>query len=196
MTIFEGIASRYDWGMLPLEWLILRWLRRKLYPQATGRVLELGVGTGVNLAWYEPSVDLVAVDFSASMLQLARQRACRSDPAWVQADALALPFADGSFDHVVASLFFCSIADPPKALSEVRRVLCPGGRLLLLEHVRGKSKLMARLTDWLDRPWHRFSRSCHLNRETAEAVEAAGFELTHTARHGLGIFQTIVARNP
>ena len=186
--------------MFLLECLTLRALRRRLYPFATGQVLELGVGdalrvgTGVNLPLYAPHVDLVAVDVDGAMLRHSRERPTQARASLVQADATSLPFAGGSFDRVVGSLVFCSIADPVGALSEARRVLRPRGWLVLLEHVRGARGVTRTLTDWLDRPWHRLTGSCHLNRDTADAVRDAGFELVCAVRHMFGLIQIIVAR--
>jgi SAM-dependent methyltransferase len=125
-----------------------------------------------------------------------------------QADAQHLPFADGSFDVVTASLVFCSIADPAQGLAEVRRVLrrpepaCPehvhraegrpGGRLVLLEHTRG-SGLGAWLTDALHPLWDAWSHECRLNRETVDSVAAAGFHVQQVEKHALGIVRVIEA---
>lgn len=182
--------------MLPLEWLVLRRLRRRLYPDLRGRILELGVGTGVNLPLYDASADLVAIDLSAGMLQEARRRPTHVSIRWVQADAERLPFSDGVFERVAVALLLCSVNDPAVALAEMRRVLQPGGQIVLLEHVRGQRWVTRWLTDRLAEPWHRFSRSCHLDRETARLVYEAGFEPLHTTQHLFGLFQTIVARNP
>lgn len=192
-SVFDGLASAYDLGMWPLERLILARLRRRIFRAVQGTVLELGVGTGVNLPLYPEGCRVVGVDFSLDMLQVARRKPCRAVLFLSQADVHYLPFPTATFDQVLGSLLFCSVADPLAALREVRRVLCSPGRLLLLEHVRGMHPLMARLTDWLDHPWHAWSRSCHLNRETAATVEEAGFTLVHSERHGLGLFQIIEA---
>ena len=181
--------------MLPLELLVLRRLRRRLYPFASGQVLELGVGTGANLPFYDPEIRLCAIDTSWEMLDRARRRPSGAPATLIQADVLSLPFAADHFDHVVGSLVFCSITDPHKALLEIRRVLRPGGWLVLLEHVRGEFGLARRLTDWLERPWYRYTQSCHLNRDTARWVREAGLEIACTMRHALGIVQVILARN-
>jgi ubiquinone/menaquinone biosynthesis C-methylase UbiE len=190
---FDLFASRYDLGMLPLEWLLLRRLRRRIFPALRGRVLELGAGTGVNLPLYRSGAEVVAVDQSSEMLALARRRRRQAPISWVQADAQALPFADATFQQVMTSLLFCSVPDPLQGLQEIRRVLTPGGWLVMLEHVRGERGSMRLLTDWLERPWHRLSQSCHLNRETARLVAESGLRVVCASRHGLGIFQMIVA---
>ena len=182
--------------MSPLEYLLFRSLRRRLYPFLRGRILEVGAGTGVNAPLYAPSVELVATDLSEPMLRQARRRPMRARACWVQADAESLPFAESSFACVAASLVFCSIKNPQIALSEIWRVLQPGGSLVLLEHVRGQDGLARWLTDVLESPWHRFSASCHLNRDSAAAVERAGFRITCAPRYRMGLVQIIMARKP
>lgn len=197
MTTYDHIGRGYDWGMWPLERLALRRLRRRLFSHAYGRVLELGVGTGVNLPFYSPSVRLAAMDASAAMLARAGARPTRAARlGMVQADVEALPLTDASFERVYASLLFCSVADPAAALAEVRRVLRPGGWLVLLEHVRGAGGPMRWLTDALAAPWLRLSKSCHLDRETGAAVAAAGFRVVCASRHVAGIVEVILARRP
>jgi ubiquinone/menaquinone biosynthesis C-methylase UbiE len=192
MSIFDGVSSIYDQGMRPLEWLIFGRLRRRLFPRVRGDVLELAVGTGVNLPLYGPEARVTGCDISGEMLNWAARRHTRGRVALVRGDAQRLPFTDGSFSAVTASLAFCSIADSAKGLAEARRVLHPGGRLVLLEHTRG-SGLGAWLTDLLHPLWHTWSRECHLNRETVESVTEAGFRVQKAERHALGIVRVIEA---
>jgi SAM-dependent methyltransferase len=123
MSAFDSPSSTYDRGMLLLERLIFRRLRRRIFPRLGGDVLELGVGTGVNLPLYGSGARVTGCDANGEMLAWAARRHARVPAALVQADAQRLPFADGSFDVVAASLVFCSVADPARALAEARRVL-------------------------------------------------------------------------
>jgi SAM-dependent methyltransferase len=123
MSTFDSPSSTYDRGMLPLERLIFRRLRRRIFPRLGGDVLELGVGTGVNLPLYGSGARVTGCDANGEMLAWAARRDMRATAALVQADAQRLPFVDGSFDVVAASLVFCSVADPARALAEARRVL-------------------------------------------------------------------------
>ncbi|MCK4452449.1 MAG: methyltransferase domain-containing protein, partial [Anaerolineae bacterium] len=182
----------YDRGMQPLEWLIFRRLRRRMFPLLRGAVLELGIGTGVNLPLYEPEARVIGCDASVEMLAWAARRHPQAPVTLAQADAQRLPFTDGSFDVVTASLLFCSVADPAQGLAESRRVLRPGGRLVLLEHTRG-SGLGAWLTETFHPLWRTWSRECHLNRETTRAVAEVGFKVQHVERHALGIVRVIEA---
>jgi SAM-dependent methyltransferase len=216
MSAFDSASSTYDRGMLLLERLIFRRLRRRIFPRLGGDVLELGVGTGVNLPLYGSGARVTGCDANGEMLAWAARRRARATAALVQADVQRLPFADGSFDVVAASLVFCSVADPARALAETRRVLrrpepacpepgrrtegrCPepaegrpGGRLVLLEHTRGNG-LGAWLTDVLHPLWDTWSRECRLNRETARTVAAAGFQVQRVEHHALGIVRVIEA---
>jgi ubiquinone/menaquinone biosynthesis C-methylase UbiE len=192
MGVFDGLSVVYDQGMLPLELLLLRRLRQRTFPPIGGDVLEVGVGTGVNLPLYGPEARVTGCDASGEMLPWASHRHTRARVTLVQADTQCLPFADGSFDVVTASLVFCSVADPARGLAEARRVLQVSGRLVLLEHTRG-SGLGAWLTDTFHPLWHAWSRECHLNRETAHIVAEAGFEVQRVERHALGIVRVIEA---
>src|SRR5579885_2206994 len=146
-------------------------LRREVLAQAHGVVLEVGAGTGLNFALYEPEkvTQVEAVEPDSAMLAYARNRLplARVPLTVTQATAEALPFADRMFDCVVATLVFCSVGDPVRGFVEIRRVLKPGGTLLLLEHV------LVPLTT-------RMAGNCHWNRDTAQAVNAAGFQIQST----------------
>jgi len=193
MNIFDGSASVYDMALAPLELAGLARLRRPLVTNARGAVLEIGAGTGVNFPNYSNSARVFALDESREMLSVARQRPCRVCATVTQADAQSIPFSSHTFDTVVGTLVFCSIADPARALAEIRRVLKPGGRLLLLEHTRGHHPIAAALTDLLHPAWYALNGSCHLNRQTARTVAEAGFDVTSVERHAGGIVQVIRA---
>src|ERR671921_1470393 len=158
-----------------------RWMggrRRRLLTGARGAVLEIGGGTGANLAHYR-DVDRVTI---ADPDPFMRDRIgpkledVRVPVEVSAAGAEALPFPDGSFDTVVSTLVLCTVPDQGAALDEVRRVLRPGGRLLFIEHVRAAGS-MARWQDRLERLWGWLFAGCHPNRETVAAIEKAGFEM-------------------
>ena len=190
---FDGAASSYDIVLAPLELMGLGRLRRRLLASARGAVLEIGAGTGINLAHYSEGVQVFALDESQDMLATARRKPCRACAAVFQADAQSLPFASHMFQTVVGTLVFCCIPDPMQALVEARRVLQPGGTLLLLEHTRGQHPLAAALTDRLDPVWYALNGSCHLNRQTARTVAEAGFNGVRVERRAGGIVQVIRA---
>jgi ubiquinone/menaquinone biosynthesis C-methylase UbiE len=152
--------------------------RHALVAELEGDVLEIGAGTGLNLQHYERASRVVAVEPDPSMAGRLRKRAPEAAvPVEVVAGtAESLPFEDESFETVVVTFVLCSVEDPPAALAEVRRVLAPGGRLVLLEHVRGEG----RLARWQDRltPLHRkVAGNCNLNRRTRDEVAGAGFDV-------------------
>lgn len=193
-------ARRYDLGMRPLEKGTLASLRRRLLSDAAVRVLEIGAGTGANVASYRRDTVVVATDLRPGHLSVAADKGASGNSdariVTVCSDAHDLPFPARAFDTVVGSLVFCSIARPESALAEIRRVLVPGGRLLLLEHVRGQTRLSRAVTDLVHPLWFALQHECRLNRETAAAVAAAGFEMEASSVHGWGFLQLIRAINP
>ena len=187
-------AERYDRGLWLLEAASLQKLRRKLLAQVQGDVLEIGMGTGVNLPLYEDVHFVAGIDLRPQILAGASARE-NTPPFGVScADAHHLPFANGRFHNIVSTLAFCSIADPPQALAEIRRVLKPNGRFYLLEHVRGQNPVSQRLTDWLQPLWFALQGECHLNRETAVALQASGFTIEESSTHGFGLLRMMVAQ--
>ena len=191
-------AVQYNRGMRLLEWASLTRLRQQVVRDVTGHVLEIGVGTGVNLPHYAQASRVTAIDVNQGRLSGVSERLAvvngRFPITAHCADAQRLPFANGQFDTVVGTLVFCSIPHPSQALDEIRRVLKPAGRLLLLEHVRGQNKVMRHLTDWLHPAWFALQGECHLNRETETVVRQAGFTVEQSSIHGWGILQIIQAK--
>jgi ubiquinone/menaquinone biosynthesis C-methylase UbiE len=178
------LAPAYDRMSRSSEEAGLGELRQGLLADATGRVLEIGAGTGVNLAHFGPSVkSLVLTDPEPPMLQRLQRAATehRPDAQVLQAPAEELPFEDDSFDTVVSTLVLCGVEDQPRALREARRVLRPGGRLLFIEHVRADDPSLARFQDRINR-FNRFLVGCECNRRTLTAIEAEQFEVTHVER--------------
>ena len=168
-------AALYDRMLAPSEEAGLRERRRALLTEARGRVLEIGAGTGANVGLYPEAVtELVLTEPEAPMARRLRERAGPGTQV-VEAPAAELPFDDDAFDTVVCTLVLCTVPDLPAALAEIERVLAPGGRLLALEHVRSHEPNVARWQDRLVPVWHVVARGCRPNRDTAAALEAAGF---------------------
>jgi ubiquinone/menaquinone biosynthesis C-methylase UbiE len=151
-------------------------LRARVAGEATGRVLEIGAGTGFNFPHYREDADVVATEPDPFMVERARPRAEEYDIDLSAAPAERLPFPDASFDTVVSTGVFCSVDDPMRALAEVRRVLQPGGTLRFSEHVRASRparRLMQRTLD----PVHRLVFRCHIGRDTLRFMRETGFEI-------------------
>ncbi|MFL5826213.1 MAG: class I SAM-dependent methyltransferase [Thermoleophilaceae bacterium] len=174
-----------------------RELRRRLLERASGRVLEVGAGTGLNLPHYSERVgELVLAEPEEPMARrlernLGRTRA--RNPAVVSAPGERLPFEDGSFDYVVTTFVLCTVDDPERTLAEFARVLKPGGRFAFLEHVRAEDGTsLARWQDRLHGPWLRFGHGCHCNRRSEEAIAASPLELDEIERGMLPMEPAIV----
>jgi SAM-dependent methyltransferase len=158
--------------------------RRELLAPMSGRVLELGAGTGLNVAHYPAAVtELVLTEPDAGMCARLRRRVAASprDATVVHAAAEELPFADGSFDAVVSTMVLCTVGDTDAALREVRRVLRPGGRLLFIEHIRSSTPRLARWQDRLATPWAAFGAGCRCNQPTIELLTRGGLEVESLA---------------
>lgn len=170
--------------------------RQELVSQASGVVLEIGAGTGLNFPFYAPGrcERVVAIEPDPAMLRYARQRLelARAPIALTSASVEELPFADQAFDSVVVTLVFCSVADPLRGFCEIQRVLKPDGTLLLLEHVRAKGAITARIQDALVPLTTRLFGNCHWNRNTAQLLENAGFQITRQ-RQLAGGLQPVIA---
>ena len=172
----------------------VRSLRRRLLHQASGKVLEVAVGTGKNLRYYPDGCQVTAVDVSREMLRIARKRAAKlsMDVNFLLADTEALPFSDRSFDTVVSSLTTCTFPNPVIALQEMARVCRNDGKILLLEHGRSDRKWLGR---WQDRLADRNVKAlgCHWNREPLELVRQAGLKVNKSRLVFLGVFHQIEA---
>jgi ubiquinone/menaquinone biosynthesis C-methylase UbiE len=173
-------ALLYDPFVWVAELVGMRRSRGALLAQASGRVLEIGAGTGLNVAHYPDQLhELVLVEPEPAMRERLTRRIRRAgcQAAVVDAPAEALPFPDGSFDTVVCTLVLCTVRAPDRALGEIRRVLRPDGRLLFIEHVRADSPTLAYFQDRMLEPWRRFACGCRCNRATVELMRACGFQV-------------------
>lgn len=161
--------------------------RREVVRPATGDVLEIAAGTGLDFPHYRAGVTVIATEPDLRMLERARARAECADAAisLVAADAQALPFRDRSFDTVVVGLALCTIPSPPRALGELTRVLRPGGVARLLEHVRLERPILGWVQDVATPVWQRIAGGCRLNERSVDTVRRAGFRID-TVRSALG----------
>jgi ubiquinone/menaquinone biosynthesis C-methylase UbiE len=178
-SIFAAMYERFSRG--GAERNFMEPLRKEIMGQAKGVVLEIGAGNGLNFAFYNPEqVERVeAVEPDSAMLRYARERlnTARVPITLSQAPVETLPFADEIFDSAVATLVFCSVTDPERGLSEIRRVVKPGGILLLIEHVRANGAFARQLQNIITPVTKRMAGNCHWNRDTARSVISADFEI-------------------
>jgi ubiquinone/menaquinone biosynthesis C-methylase UbiE len=152
--------------------------RREAMSNAVGRLLMIGPGPGSDLLFLPPAVTSVAaVEPEPAFRRMASALASRRGIAveMVAGVAESIPFPDNSFDSVHVGLVLCSVDDVSATLREIRRVLAPGGRLVVLEHVRGDGA-MGRFQDLIAKPWAWLASGCHPNRRTVDSIAAAGFD--------------------
>ena len=191
--IYDKFAGFYDRAFAPMEKRFLaRWRAEALAElPSDADLLEIGAGTGANFAYYPPHKLAVASEISLQMLFAAKSKTGRQQ--LVQADAQDLPFGDNAFDAAFGTLVFCSIPRPETAFRELRRVVRPSGRIVLLEHVRpagplgGVFDLVSIATVALIED--------HFNRRTAELASAAGLDVTEVRRKAGGVVNLIVCEN-
>jgi ubiquinone/menaquinone biosynthesis C-methylase UbiE len=188
----------YDAAMWPFERAAFGGWRRRLAASARGRVLEIGAGTGSQLRWYAPGTEVTALEPDASMRARARRRAARSAArvTLVESTAEALPFADASFDTVVSAFTLCSVTDAAAALAELRRVLVPGGTLLLLEHVHLDWEPGRTLQSRAAPAWAAVAGGCRLDRDTVRCAREAGFTVLRERAHVAGWIREVEAHSP
>jgi ubiquinone/menaquinone biosynthesis C-methylase UbiE len=165
--------------------------------QARGNVLEVAVGTGLNLEAYPDDVTLTGIDFSDAMLDVARGRSKElGRPATLlQANAHELPFDDESFDTVVCTFGLCAIPDHTRAITEMTRVLRPGGRIILVDHVESTSRVARAVQRGLETFAIPLGGE-HFLRRPLKHVSAAGFDIENVQRFKLGVVERLVARKP
>ena len=178
-------ASVYDRMTASVEAAGLRARRERLVSGARGRVLEIGAGTGANLPFYGAGVDAITAAEPEAPMARKLARRIREQGRGVEvvlAPAEQLPFADAQFDTVVSTLVLCTVKDLARALSELRRVLKPGGRLLFIEHIRSEEPRLAAWQDRLNRLNRIVAHGCNCNRATLDAIRAAGFTITSLER--------------
>lgn len=152
--------------------------RQRVVSAAEGRILEIGIGSGLNLPFYRDDVrEIVGLEPTPRLVEMAR-RSAKETPipvALIRGSAEAIPIENGGIDTVVTTWTLCTIPDARRALGEMRRVLKPGGRLLFVEHGLAPDAGIRRWQNWLTPPWKQISGGCHLNRPIRAMIEDAGF---------------------
>lgn len=189
-AVYDKFASNYDRAFAPLERLGLRRWRQEvigLLP-ADANILEIGCGAGANFEFYPLCKRAVSGEISIKMLEVARTK--RLENHLIQADAQSLPFGEDEFDAAFATLVFCSIPDPTVAFTELRRVIKPGGKIILLEHVRPEG-ILGPVFDLLNLVTLALADD-HFNRETAKIAADAGLKIIEVRKKLAGVVNLIV----
>ena len=191
---YDRNSKLYNLMEFPLELFWYRRWRRRLFRKVRGvRVLEVGIGTGKNLKYYQQEFWAIGVDISEGMMSKAKPLAKAKGVSLTQMNAENLAFLDNAFDTVLATFVFCSVPDPVKGLQEIRRVLQPEGQALLIEHVQPKNPLLAWIFSTLD-PLTSALTGVHINRKTSDNIRKAGFELIREENLLFTIFKFLLAR--
>ena len=195
--LWEREAPRYDRQMRVWERFLFGDARAWACSQATGDVLEVAIGTGRNLPFYPASTALTGLDLSSAMLQIARNRAHElGRPVDLrEGDAHALPYGDASFDTVVCTFSLCNIPNERRAITEMHRVLRPGGLLILADHVASTSRTLLTVQRLFEKLTLRLAGD-HQTRRPLPIVKAAGFTIEKSERYKKGIVERLTARKP
>src|SRR5215470_15418662 len=195
--VWDKAAPSYDKQIAFFEKIWFGGGREWLGARVHGRVLEVAIGTGLNLPHYRADAVVTGVELSPAMLAIARQRAADlgRDVDLREGDAEHLPFGEASFDTVVCALSLCTIPNPAAAISEMKRVLVPGGRLLLLDHI-GSTWPPVRAAQWLVERMTIRAAGEHFTRRQFPLVQAAGFQIVENERLKAGTVERIHAVKP
>ena len=194
---YQRLAPLYDRMEASAEHRFRPWREKVWALVHAPRVLEVGVGTGKNMPFWPHDITLTAIDLTPGMLQRARQRAVELN---IKAqlglgDVQQLDFPDASFDEAVATCVFCSVPDPILGLRELRRVIKPGGRIILLEHMRSPQALLGKVMDIVN-PLVVRLMGANINRRTIDNIQTAGWIIERAEDLGMGgIMKLVVARS-
>jgi len=187
---YDRTATFYDC----MDRMIPDTLRRKAISYAKGKVLEVGVGTGKNLSYYQEGCRVTGIDFSSGMLAKARAKVhlAKVPVDLIEMDIESMGFQAETFDTVIATCVFCSVPNPVKGLQEVRRVCKKRGKIILLEHVRSENFILGWLMDLLN-PISLHIIGSNINRKTMDSIKEVGIENQNTEELFGGIVKLIVA---
>jgi ubiquinone/menaquinone biosynthesis C-methylase UbiE len=193
---YDAIAEQYEKKIWFDQHILgVARLRKKLLSKATGKILEVACGTGLNIPLFPTGSDITAVDLSPNMLEVASANATRHGLKvnFAVMEAEDLKFADGSFDTVVSTLSTCTFPDPVKALQEMKRVCRPNGLILLLEHGHSSLPWLANFQDRNEYQHYQEHAGCRWNQDPLDLVRSAGIKILRSKRNILGMFHSVEA---
>lgn len=187
----------YDIAMKPFEKTRFEKIRVNLVRKAQGHVLEIGFGTGANFRYYRDVKRVDAIEPNPEMSKHAEKRIKNAQVPIFTYKAIAeeLPFEDNRFETVIATLVFCTIPYPIKALEEIQRTSKSGARVLLFEHVKVDREAIGKAQEVLTPVWKKLCDGCHLDRDTLELVKRSGLVIERVTSYHGGLFLTIECRN-
>ena len=195
-SAYDEIADQYDKKIWFDQYILgVARLRKQLMSKASGKILDVACGTGLNIPLFPSGSDITAIDLSSKMLEIARQRATKLNLNLNLAimDAEHLEFPDGYFDTVVSALSTCTFPNPVKALQEIKRVCRPDGLILLLEHGHSNLPWLARFQDRNEYQHYQDHAGCRWNQDSLDLVQSAGIKVFKSKRNILGMFHSIEA---
>ncbi len=194
---YDRNAALYDFLEYPAEKLLFSKWRKKYFSMPAGNILDVGVGTGKDIDYYSDQAEVIGIDFSERMLKKAirkLKKSGRKNVTLMKMDVEDLKFEENSFDTIITSVVFCSVPDPVKGLLEIKRVLKPTGRLVMVEHVLSKNKAIAFIEN-LFNPITRAITGVNINRNTRENIERAGMIVIEEKNLALiDVFRLFVAK--
>lgn len=193
---YDRVSSIYDIMESPMEAMAFKSMRIELMKELSGKVLEVGVGTGKNIEYYPDDIDITAIDFSCRMLRRAKDKAeaLNKSVTLLHMDAQQMNFADDAFDMIFTTCVFCSVPDPVRGLQEMRRVCKPGGKIIMIEHVRSERMVLGLIMDVLN-PLVVNLYGANINRRTVENVKKAGFDEVEVVSLYSDIVKKIIIHN-
>ena len=193
----QGFPKWYDRFMYPLEKGSFKQIRNDLINKASGQVLELGAGTGINFPLYKNVKSVTAIEPNSFMIEqsIINQKKAIVPIRIIQAGAEKLPFENNSFDTVIATLVFCTIPNVEDALNEMHRICKPNGKILLFEHVKMEQPILAKMQIYLTPFWKKICDGCCLDRETVGVLESKGFKIIKLNKFCKGLFVTMEIQN-
>ncbi|WP_458413332.1 class I SAM-dependent methyltransferase [Schinkia sp. CFF1] len=192
----KTFAKYYDKAMAPLEKKYIMEWRKKLLDQATGKVLEIGGGTGINFPLYKKCEEVTTIEPNPLMIEkaLIRQQQASVPIQIIKNKAEHLPFPNCHFDTIVITLVLCSVDNMEQVIQECKRVLKPGGKLLVLEHIKMEQPFLAGLQDVLTPVWKHIADGCHLNRNPEVIIKECGFEIISSEKYLSSLIISLIAR--